>query len=192
MAEAPLTCLACHQSPVVVGVGTIDGDVLVYDLRGSRTPLWKHRVATRKPLVSIDFAFEQSAMPVATGRRPSGVTMRSSVRKSGGSSDDSGIGSDHRRARPTAAPPSSRVVGREPRATGTRSTEPTQRDSVRPPHNPAIKAHHRQVLNQLLESAHKKEPRSEQCTWNHVAPRDRGVWEPGERCAAPRRRFGER
>ncbi|ORX63338.1 WD40 repeat-like protein [Linderina pennispora] len=108
---------------------TIDGDVLVYDLRGSRTPLWKHRVATRKPLVSIDFAFEQSAMPVATGRRPSGVTM------------------------------SSRVVGREPRLLVLGRPNPRS-VTVRPPHNPAIKAHHRQVLNQLLESAHKKEPRS--------------------------------
>ncbi|KAJ1950289.1 hypothetical protein FBU59_000749 [Linderina macrospora] len=67
--EAPLTCLACHQSPVVVSVGTIDGEVLVYDLRGPRTPLWRHKVSARKPVVSIDFSFEHNAMPVATGRR---------------------------------------------------------------------------------------------------------------------------
>ncbi|KAJ2751868.1 hypothetical protein IWQ56_006816, partial [Coemansia nantahalensis] len=39
-AKVPLTCLSCSQDPCAIGVGTIDGDVLVYDSRMPATPLW--------------------------------------------------------------------------------------------------------------------------------------------------------
>ncbi|KAJ2351289.1 hypothetical protein H4S02_013646, partial [Coemansia sp. RSA 2611] len=53
-AKSPLTCLSCTPDPVVIGVGTIDGDVLVYDARMAAVPLWSATVRPNHAIVSMD------------------------------------------------------------------------------------------------------------------------------------------
>ncbi|KAJ2470921.1 hypothetical protein EV174_006039, partial [Coemansia sp. RSA 2320] len=52
-AEAPLSCLATTQDSYAIGVGTIDGGVLVYDVRRMAAPLWRSSIGTRRAVASM-------------------------------------------------------------------------------------------------------------------------------------------
>ncbi|KAJ1729395.1 hypothetical protein LPJ72_004996 [Coemansia sp. Benny D160-2] len=70
-ADAPLTCLAggCPDASVVAA-GSIDGEVLMYDIRAPSAPVWKASVAARKAVVAVQLA-QQRAEPnsAASGAR---------------------------------------------------------------------------------------------------------------------------
>ncbi|KAJ2717294.1 hypothetical protein H4R19_000046 [Coemansia spiralis] len=67
-AKAPLTCLSCSQDPCIIGVGTIDGDVLTYDSRMPATPLWHASVKPGHAVVSMDIVQRTSTGPVSSSR----------------------------------------------------------------------------------------------------------------------------
>ncbi|KAJ2292150.1 hypothetical protein IW141_002137 [Coemansia sp. RSA 355] len=108
--QAPLTCLACAQDPYTIGVGTIDGDVLVYDARMTPTPLWSATVRPNHAVVAMDIAMARtdgsaSSQPLArsTSQRESRTSGRPGGRSIGYSSSDdgaiTGVQPDRRRVR---------------------------------------------------------------------------------------------
>ncbi|KAJ2665676.1 hypothetical protein IWW48_000127 [Coemansia sp. RSA 1200] len=70
-ADTPLTCLAggCPDASVVAA-GSIDGEVLMYDIRAPSAPVWKASVAARKAVVAVQLA-QQRVEPnsAASGAR---------------------------------------------------------------------------------------------------------------------------
>ncbi|KAJ2610482.1 hypothetical protein H4S08_003598 [Coemansia sp. RSA 1365] len=56
-AGSPLTCLSCIQDTQIVGVGTLDGDVFIFDARMSAAPLWQASVKPGAAVVDMDFAY---------------------------------------------------------------------------------------------------------------------------------------
>ncbi|KAJ1722607.1 hypothetical protein LPJ53_002986 [Coemansia erecta] len=55
-AGAPLTCLTSSSDPFAVGAGTIDGDVLFFDMRAARSPLWRSTVGVRRAVTSLSLS----------------------------------------------------------------------------------------------------------------------------------------
>ncbi|KAJ2785649.1 hypothetical protein GGI15_001850, partial [Coemansia interrupta] len=55
-AGAPLTCLTASSDPFAVGAGTIDGDVLIFDMRAARSPLWRSSVGVRRAVTSLNLS----------------------------------------------------------------------------------------------------------------------------------------
>ncbi|KAJ2370129.1 hypothetical protein IW150_004989, partial [Coemansia sp. RSA 2607] len=53
---APLTCLTSSSDPFTVGAGTIDGDVLIFDMRAARSPLWRSSVGVRRAVTSLSIS----------------------------------------------------------------------------------------------------------------------------------------
>ncbi|KAJ1736002.1 hypothetical protein LPJ61_000219, partial [Coemansia biformis] len=68
LSKAPLTCLSRSQDPCVIGVGTIDGDVLVYDARMPVAPLWHARVRSGHAVVSMDLVQGSTAESASSSR----------------------------------------------------------------------------------------------------------------------------
>ncbi|KAJ2743452.1 hypothetical protein GGI20_003730 [Coemansia sp. BCRC 34301] len=98
---SPLTCLATTQDSHVMAVGTIDGGVLVYDVRRSATPLWKSSTGSRRAVTSIsltrrvDSSGDSASQPLrraastsaSTGRETRGGSYRG-IRSGPGGSDE--------------------------------------------------------------------------------------------------------
>ncbi|KAJ2853763.1 hypothetical protein J3B02_002991, partial [Coemansia erecta] len=64
-AETPLTCLSSRGDPFVVAAGTIDGEVLVFDIRGQQKPLWRGAVGKGRPVTSLSFAPVSTSGPIS-------------------------------------------------------------------------------------------------------------------------------
>ncbi|KAJ2080903.1 hypothetical protein H4R24_002741 [Coemansia sp. RSA 988] len=56
-AGAPLTCLSYIRDTQIVGAGTLDGDVLLFDSRMAAAPLWQDSVRPGTAVVDMDFAY---------------------------------------------------------------------------------------------------------------------------------------
>ncbi|KAJ2351761.1 hypothetical protein GGF43_003942 [Coemansia sp. RSA 2618] len=114
-AHAPLTCLSCTREPFTIGVGTIDGDVLVYDARMAGDPVWSASVRRNHAVVCMDLVQSNNAQaaPAAslarsTSQREARGGVRHASRAGGyGSSDDipggSSLQSERRRVRGSVA-----------------------------------------------------------------------------------------
>ncbi|KAJ2796115.1 hypothetical protein H4R21_004840, partial [Coemansia helicoidea] len=92
-AKVPLTCLSCSQDPCAIGVGTIDGDVLVYDSRMPATPLWHASVKPNHAVVSMDIVLrsrfraavsEHRSLATASAHKPVKTLPPQPPRPSGG------------------------------------------------------------------------------------------------------------
>ncbi|KAJ2125918.1 hypothetical protein IW147_000390 [Coemansia sp. RSA 720] len=148
--QAPLTCLACAQDPYVIGVGTIDGDVLVYDARMTPTPLWSATVRPNHAVVAMDIAVARtdgsvSSQPLArsASQRESRTSGRPGGRSIGyNSSDDgavAGLQPDRRRVRGLATA-IDRPRSRDDKPASESLLVPGKRadTSRRPPQHPSI------------------------------------------------------
>ncbi|KAJ1664282.1 hypothetical protein IW140_001009 [Coemansia sp. RSA 1813] len=172
-AGAPLTCLATGFADAsVVAAGSIDGDVLIYDIRAPSAPVWKASVGTRKAVVSVQLvqqaaddsaaaddhvpsktsALHRSASAMASQHEGgSRVAGRVSARSGHNSSDDSPVStllSERRRLRGALAsgPSSATHDGRPPVASASAGAD------HRPPQHPSIHRF-RTTLSELRRSA---------------------------------------
>ncbi|KAJ2849673.1 hypothetical protein GGI22_005499, partial [Coemansia erecta] len=166
VAGAPLTCLSisCVDASTVA-TGSIDGDVLIYDLRAPAAPIWKASIGSRKAVVSVQLvqqagadsvaavndyissnltALRRSASTTGAQRDAAGsrVAGRASVCNGYGSSDDgpaSSLLSERRRLRGTLAAGSGSAThnDRLPVSSVTAVSASAGADN-RPPQHPSI------------------------------------------------------
>ncbi|KAJ2822078.1 hypothetical protein FBU31_004701, partial [Coemansia sp. 'formosensis'] len=142
--NSPLTCLATTHDSYVIGVGTIDGDVLVYDIRGSAAPLWKDSTGSRRAVTSIsltrraDASAELASQPLR--RAASTLSSRpGAIRNVPSSSDERLIASslaERQRTRGLVIPGAS--SSRETRPPIPATDDIKGDGIVRPPHHPSI------------------------------------------------------
>ncbi|KAJ2496709.1 hypothetical protein IWW47_003750, partial [Coemansia sp. RSA 2052] len=168
-APSPLTCLATAQDSHVVGVGTIDGDVLVYDIRGSATPLWKSSLGSRRAVTSIslarrvDASSDPASQPLrraastssATIREPRGTSYRG-MRSGPGSSDEKPAASslaERQRTRSSviAGVPATREAKSPVHAPG--GVAAKSDGGFRPPHHPSINRFRSAINEHRLNAA---------------------------------------
>ncbi|KAI8320064.1 WD40 repeat-like protein [Martensiomyces pterosporus] len=159
-AQSPLTCLACCHEPYIVGAGTIDGDAVIYDLRGPSVPLWKESVDARRSVVGISFTqpsagnggapsypLRRSASSLSSSREPR-TSTRDGAHSRNGSSDErtsSTSLAERRRARGSTVA----SVGLAPAAASTKGANDA---SLRPPHHPSISKFRASVNEYQLSS----------------------------------------
>ncbi|KAJ2636086.1 hypothetical protein GGF40_003219 [Coemansia sp. RSA 1286] len=79
VADAPLTCLAGVADQYVVAAGTLDGELLVFDIRGHQNPVWRDTVGGGRHAVTS----------VSIARQTVGVRREEPSRRS--YSDDDGV-----------------------------------------------------------------------------------------------------
>ncbi|KAJ1903060.1 hypothetical protein LPJ81_003267, partial [Coemansia sp. IMI 209127] len=184
IAGAPLTCLSTSCADAsTVATGSIDGDVLIYDLRAPSAPVWKASFGTRKAVVSVQLAQQAGADSAAADDRiPSKLTAlhrsasttgaqrdaagsrvagRTSVRNEYSSSDDgpvSSLLSERRRLRGTLAAGSGSAAhnDRQPVSSVSTVSASTGADN-RPPQHPSIHRF-RTTLSELRRNAATPKP----------------------------------
>ncbi|KAJ2064806.1 hypothetical protein GGI17_000782 [Coemansia sp. S146] len=165
----PLTCLATTQDSYVIGVGTIDGDVLVYDTRGSATPLWRGSTGSRRAITSIsltrrvDASTESTSQPLrraastsSTSREARG-TNHSAIRNVPSSLDEKPIASSlAERQRTRSSVIAGVSVARETRPpipAGAAADVAKGDGSIRPPHHPSINRFRSAINEHRLNTA---------------------------------------
>ncbi|KAJ2088632.1 hypothetical protein GGI16_006319, partial [Coemansia sp. S142-1] len=150
---SPPTCLATTQDSYVIGVGTIDGDVLVYDTRGSATPLWRGSTGSRRAVTSIsltrrvDASAESTSQPLrraastsSTSREARG-TNHGAIRNAHGSLDERPMASslaERQRTRSSAIAGVSVTRENRPPITAAAADAAKGDGCIRPPHHPSI------------------------------------------------------
>ncbi|KAJ2755807.1 hypothetical protein GGI19_001353 [Coemansia pectinata] len=165
----PLTCLATTQDSYVIGVGTIDGDVLVYDTRGSATPLWRGSTGSRRAITSIsltrrvDASTESTSQPLrraastsSTSREARG-TNHGAIRNVPSSLDEKPIASSlAERQRTRSSVIAGVSVAREirpPIPAGAAADVGKGDGSIRPPHHPSINRFRSAINEHRLNTA---------------------------------------
>ncbi|KAJ1995711.1 hypothetical protein GGI25_000687 [Coemansia spiralis] len=155
---SPLTSLSCCTESTVIGTGTIDGCVLLYDIRAPSLPLWKSSVGSHKPVVSMHLmqlgadgtaldsrssasALHRSASTSSANRRDEPRGMDHITMRNGHTSADDGhvsaLYADRKRIRGSAA--SSTVATREGKiGLAPSSTQGSIGSDFRPPQHPSI------------------------------------------------------
>ncbi|KAJ2019585.1 hypothetical protein IW146_002470 [Coemansia sp. RSA 922] len=150
---SPPTCLATTQDSYVIGVGTIDGDVLVYDTRGSATPLWRGSTGSRRTVTSIsltrrvDASAESTSQPLRRAASTSSTsreardTNHGAIRNAPGSLDERPIASslaERQRTRSSAIAGVSVTRENRPPISAAAADVAKGDGCIRPPHHPSI------------------------------------------------------
>ncbi|KAJ2889352.1 hypothetical protein IWW38_004765, partial [Coemansia aciculifera] len=158
LAASPLTCLATTQDSHVVGVGTIDGEVLVYDIRAPATPLWKGSTGSRRAVTSlsltrrVDSGSELASQPLRRAASTSSASAPTNRENRGASYRDVRSGPENLDERPVASSLAERQRIRSSVLDGFPATRETKSpihapasgafakgdSGFRPPHHPSI------------------------------------------------------
>ncbi|KAJ2721185.1 hypothetical protein GGI07_004111 [Coemansia sp. Benny D115] len=187
---APLTCMTSCADPFAIGAGTVQGTVVVYDLRQASAPLWEAKTGDHRAVTSVSFSHGGSlAQDGASNppRRPtSTLSSRREFRGAGGDSDMRGSSSgsgegivqtmlaERRRARLSLA--GGGITTRERSTPVPKITASTVKSdsAFRPPQHPII-GRHRSALAELQNhstptNASAKAPSS--LSSSYLAPHD--------------------
>ncbi|KAJ1824026.1 hypothetical protein LPJ60_001099 [Coemansia sp. RSA 2675] len=148
---SPLTCLATMLDSYVIGAGTIDGDVLVYDIRGPAAPLWRSSTGSRHAVTSIsltrrvDAGAESASQPLrraastsSTGREARATGFGATHAVSGRLEEKSIASSLSERQRTRSSAVSGTPSARETRPPVPATDIAKGDGSIRPPHHPSI------------------------------------------------------
>ncbi|KAJ1739472.1 hypothetical protein LPJ68_004655 [Coemansia sp. RSA 1086] len=166
VSSSPLSCLSCTQDPFVVGVGTIDGDVLVYDVRMAAKPQWSATVSPNHAVVSMDIVHTHEhksnsiSQPLSrsASQREARPNSRTAARINGyNSSDDAtatSLRSEHGRLRGTILQAENARLRDEKHVPPIAPTLTTSKLDIgrRPPQHPSISRFRAAVNEHRLSS----------------------------------------
>ncbi|KAJ2158409.1 hypothetical protein GGF46_003789 [Coemansia sp. RSA 552] len=147
LTRSPLTCISCSQDPLIVGTGTIDGEVLVYDMRKAAAPLWSASLRPNQAVVSMDItrgsadSTAASAQPIrrSASQREPRVYGSHGARSSGqGSSDEGNSQAERRPARGSVMLSDAAARSYEGRVAPPAAHSSRGDAGLRPPQHPSI------------------------------------------------------